>query len=225
MIEPRLSCARSHSMFLVSTIALILVGSEPAKGLTLMPVACSNGAKYAFCCVSCIVPPKVAMRSSPSPFRLSGILVSSGMVWPQPSRRMNGAERPVPIRPSAVRRPTWMMFFLLMMPPVFFSELVGEKIVAELLVLVGLAGETAILQRRHQPVLDLRQRAAVDVRHGEQEAVAAHFLHDLAHLRGHRVGRAAQFDAVAAKMGEVMQEVGGHRVGRAAQFDREIEIV
>src|SRR5476649_2660598 len=194
MIEPRLSCARSHSMFLVSTIALILVGSEPAKGLTLMPVACSNGAKYAFCCVSCIVPPKVAMRTSPSPFRLSGILVSSGMVWPQPSRRMNGAERLVPIRPSAVRRPNVVKFFLLMEPPDLCLELVRQKIVAELLVLVRLAHQAAILQGGHQPVLDLGQRAAADVGHREEEAVATHFLHDLAHLRGDCVGRAAHLD-------------------------------
>ncbi len=83
MIEPRLSCARSHSTLPVSTIALILVGSEPGKARTFMPVIFSKGSKYAFCCVSCIVPPKVAMRISPLPFRMSGTVVCSGhAAWP-----------------------------------------------------------------------------------------------------------------------------------------------
>ena len=57
MIEPRLSCAMSHSTLPVSTIALILTGLVPGNGRTAMPVSFSNGSKYALTWASCMVPP------------------------------------------------------------------------------------------------------------------------------------------------------------------------
>jgi hypothetical protein len=50
---------------------------------------------------------------------------------------------------------------------------------------VSLTHQPAILQRRHQTVLDFGQGAAAHVRQREQVAVAANLLHNLAHPRRH----------------------------------------
>ena len=91
-----------------------------------------------------------------------------------------------------------------------------QQIVAEVLVLVGAAHQAAILQGGDQPVLDLRQGAAVDVGHREQEAVAADFFHDLAHAGGNRIAGAAQLvmgklDAIPAAVVRGLDLMGDGR--------------
>src|SRR5262249_48767225 len=110
-----------------------------------------------------MVPPKPAMRTSPLPFRISGMVVCSGHAAWAAAGRMNGAARPAPRRPSVVRRPNVIERCLLMSLPafLFLDRSVRQEIVSELLVLVRLAHQAAILQGGHQPVLDLGQRAAV----------------------------------------------------------------
>ena len=82
------------------------------ESFTLMPLSFSNGSKYAFCCVSCMVPPKVAMRSSPLPLSFSGIVGDVRQV--PPARRVvtNGHRAAAPIA-RAVRRPSGCFAYLL----------------------------------------------------------------------------------------------------------------
>src|SRR5580704_7589288 len=130
-----------------------------------------------------MVPPKVAMRTSPVPLSASGMDVTSGHAACALAGRMNGAARPPPKSPKAVRRPNGVFKRCLRMTACLRARggSVRQKIVAELRVLVALAHQAAVLEGGDQPVLDLRQGATVDVGHGEQEAVAAHLLHHLTH--------------------------------------------
>ena len=69
---------------------------------------------------------------------------------------------------------------------------------------VCLAHQPAFLQGGNKAVLDLGQRAARDIGHGDKEAVAAYLFHHLGHPSGHRIG-------CAGKLGESVVE-GRHGV-------------
>src|SRR5260221_6647611 len=67
-----------------------------------------------------------------------------------------------------------------------------QQVLAKLWMRIRLAHQAALLQRRYQPVFDLRDRPTADIGQGEQEPVAADLLHRFRHLRRNTVGRADQ---------------------------------
>lgn len=81
-----------------------------------------------------------------------------------------------------------------------------QQVLPKLLMLIGLAHQSPVLEGGDEAVFDFGQGAAVDVGHGEEEAVAADLLHRLAHLGRDGIRRAAEVDR------EVDGVVAGHRL-------------
>src|SRR5258708_19522106 len=110
-----------------------------------------------------MVPPTVAIRTSPVPFSASGMEVTSGPAACALAGRMNGAARPVPRSPKAVRRPNGVFKRCLRMIACLRarSGSVRQKIVAELRVLVGLAHDAPLLEPGDHPLLAFPPRASL----------------------------------------------------------------
>src|SRR5262245_21531718 len=70
-----------------------------------------------------------------------------------------------------------------------------QQIVLQVLVRILLAHHAAALQLGHQAIAHFDDVAPVEVAVEDQEAVAAHLLHDLGHHAGDMVGGAGEVDA------------------------------